>query len=196
VVGLESKETQGDSWRAGASHGGWFARNSPDHHDNRALLSPNVEGDQPGHFLTPAREISLRQSNTSRNRSAGGDWETCMTLNGTWGYSQHDFKWKSAETLVRNTVNIGLQGRQDLSTAGRSRTDGSRSHPGGAFATRRLDEGVWRIHLWHKAEPLRCGFLGENHFQARPDLPSRVRLDQRQSSHGACERRKPGERSG
>jgi len=29
------------------------------------------------------------------------DWETCMTMNNTWGYSEHDQNWKSSEALIR-----------------------------------------------------------------------------------------------
>ena len=46
------------------------------------------------------------------------DWEACMTLNGTWGYSNHDFDWKSAQTLIRNTVDIASKGGNYLINAG------------------------------------------------------------------------------
>ena len=28
------------------------------------------------------------------------DWETCMTLNGSWGYNKNDDKWKSPAVLI------------------------------------------------------------------------------------------------
>jgi len=31
---------------------------------------------------------------------AGVDWETCMTMNGTWGYSAHDANWKSGDDMI------------------------------------------------------------------------------------------------
>ena len=33
----------------------------------------------------------------------GRDWETCMTMNDTWGYKSYDNNWKSTETLIRNS---------------------------------------------------------------------------------------------
>lgn len=41
-----------------------------------------------------------------------------MTLNGTWGWSQHDFAWKTASELVRNTVDIASKGGNYLINAG------------------------------------------------------------------------------
>jgi len=36
--------------------------------------------------------------------SAPREWETCMTMNDSWGYKRADNNWKSAETLVRMLV--------------------------------------------------------------------------------------------
>jgi alpha-L-fucosidase len=38
------------------------------------------------------------------------DWETCMTMNSTWGYKSYDHNWKSPEVLVRNLVDIASKG--------------------------------------------------------------------------------------
>ena len=38
------------------------------------------------------------------------DWEVCMTMNRTWGYSDHDHNWKSNETLIRNLIDIASKG--------------------------------------------------------------------------------------
>jgi alpha-L-fucosidase len=32
-------------------------------------------------------------------------WETCMTLNGVWGYSEFDKNWKTPQTVVNCLVN-------------------------------------------------------------------------------------------
>ena len=34
----------------------------------------------------------------------GVDWETCMTMNDTWGYKKNDNNWKSTETIIRNLI--------------------------------------------------------------------------------------------
>ena len=48
----------------------------------------------------------------------GRDWETCMTMNDTWGYKSYDDKWKSTETLIRNLVDIASKGGNYLLNVG------------------------------------------------------------------------------
>jgi alpha-L-fucosidase len=48
----------------------------------------------------------------------GRDWETCMTMNGTWGYKSWDHKWKSSETLIRNLIDIASKGGNYLLNVG------------------------------------------------------------------------------
>jgi alpha-L-fucosidase len=48
----------------------------------------------------------------------GRDWETCMTINGTWGYKSYDTNHKSAETLIRNLVDIASKGGNYLLNIG------------------------------------------------------------------------------
>jgi alpha-L-fucosidase len=48
----------------------------------------------------------------------GRDWETCMTLNDTWGFKSYDHNWKSTETLVRNLVDIASKGGNYLLNIG------------------------------------------------------------------------------
>jgi alpha-L-fucosidase len=48
----------------------------------------------------------------------GRDWETCMTMNGTWGYKHWDDKWKSDETLIRNLIDIASKGGNYLLNVG------------------------------------------------------------------------------
>jgi len=46
------------------------------------------------------------------------DWETCMTINGTWGYKSFDHNWKSPETLIRNLIDIASKGGNYLLNVG------------------------------------------------------------------------------
>jgi alpha-L-fucosidase len=48
----------------------------------------------------------------------GRDWETCMTMNGTWGYKSYDNNWKSTTTLIRNLVDIASKGGNYLLNVG------------------------------------------------------------------------------
>jgi alpha-L-fucosidase len=70
-----------------------------------------------GDFITPEQHIP-------DTGMPGVDWETCMTMNTTWGYSEHDHAWKSEETLIRNLIDIASKGGNYLLNIG-PRGDGS-----------------------------------------------------------------------
>jgi alpha-L-fucosidase len=72
---------------------------------------------QYGDFITPEQHIPA-------TGMPGVDWETCMTLNTTWGFSEHDHAWKSDETLIRNLVDIASKGGNYLLNIG-PKGDGS-----------------------------------------------------------------------
>ena len=48
----------------------------------------------------------------------GKDWETCMTINDTWGYKSYDTNFKSTETLLRNLIDIASKGGNYLLNVG------------------------------------------------------------------------------
>jgi alpha-L-fucosidase len=48
----------------------------------------------------------------------GRNWESCMTMNDTWGFKKNDHNWKSSETLVRNLVDIVSKGGNYLLNVG------------------------------------------------------------------------------
>ena len=66
-------------------------------------------------------------------------WETCMTLNGHWGYYRGDENWKSAERVVRTFVDIASKGGNFLLNVGPT---GEGVIPAGS-AARLHDVGVW-----------------------------------------------------
>jgi alpha-L-fucosidase len=45
-------------------------------------------------------------------------WETCMTINGTWGYNKNDHRFKSTTTLVRALVDDASKGGNFLLNIG------------------------------------------------------------------------------
>jgi alpha-L-fucosidase len=49
----------------------------------------------PGDFATPEQRIEAAKS---------GSWESCMTLNDSWGYQQADDNWKTPRQVVRNLI--------------------------------------------------------------------------------------------
>ncbi len=48
----------------------------------------------------------------------GRNWETCMTMNDTWGFKSYDTNWKSPETLIRNLTDIVSKGGNFLLNVG------------------------------------------------------------------------------
>lgn len=68
-------------------------------------------GKATGDFETPEQKIPP-------TGLPGKDWETCMTLNRTWGYRSYDDNWKSTETLIRNLVDIASKGGNYLLNVG------------------------------------------------------------------------------
>jgi alpha-L-fucosidase len=75
---------------------------------NDRLKRPNFPGDT----KTPEQKIP------SLSELDGKDWETCMTMNGSWGYKSWDDKWKSNETLIQNLVDIASKGGNYLLNVG------------------------------------------------------------------------------
>ena len=45
-------------------------------------------------------------------------WETCMTMNDTWGYAANDPNWKSSEDLIRKLIDIASKGGNFLLNVG------------------------------------------------------------------------------
>ena len=64
-----------------------------------------------GDFGTPEQQIPA-------SGLPGVDWESCMTMNTTWGFKSYDTEWKSAETLVRNVIDIASKGGNYLLNVG------------------------------------------------------------------------------
>ena len=50
--------------------------------------------------------------------AGGRDWETCMTMNDTWGFKSDDHNWKPLATLIQNLVDIASKGGNYLLNVG------------------------------------------------------------------------------
>ena len=46
------------------------------------------------------------------------DWESCMTMNDTWGFKSYDDHWKSSQELIRTLVDIASKGGNYLLNVG------------------------------------------------------------------------------
>ena len=90
--------------------------------NDRLYSIPNIEKDdavgrlldfkpEHGDFTTPEQTVPSRGV-------PGVDWEQCMTMNTTWGFSTHDQAWKSDETLIRHLIDIASKGGNYLLNIG------------------------------------------------------------------------------
>jgi len=70
----------------------------------------------PGDFSTPEQEIVAEKG--------GRAWETCMTMNDSWGYQKADDAWKTPKTIVRNLITCANGGGNYLLNIG-PKADGS-----------------------------------------------------------------------
>ncbi|MHC4983082.1 MAG: alpha-L-fucosidase [Planctomycetota bacterium] len=75
------------------------------------ITNNRLGGGCAGDYDTPEQHIP-------RSAVRGRDWETCMTMNNTWGYKKHDHNWKSTEDLVRKLVDIVSKGGNFLLNVG------------------------------------------------------------------------------
>lgn len=63
-----------------------------------------------GDYGTPEQKIPVR--------GLPGPWETCMTINNTWGYKTLDTDWKSDTTLIVNLIHCASGGGNFLLNVG------------------------------------------------------------------------------
>ncbi len=64
-----------------------------------------------GDFMTPEQQVP-------EDGLPGIDWESCITMNKTWGYKTFDYEWKSATLLIRLLVDIVSKGGNLLLNVG------------------------------------------------------------------------------
>lgn len=63
-----------------------------------------------GDYLTPEQFIP--------EKGLQKDWESCMTMNDTWGYKKNDHNWKSTQVLIINLVDVVSKGGNLLLNVG------------------------------------------------------------------------------
>jgi len=75
------------------------------------ITNNRLGGGFPGDTETPEQEIPA-------TGMPGRDWETCMTMNDTWGFKTNDHNWKPVSVLVRNLIDIASKGGNYLLNVG------------------------------------------------------------------------------
>jgi alpha-L-fucosidase len=97
----------------------------------KGMNGMNAYEDAAGDFGTPEQEILAGTSDF--------DWESCMTMNDTWGFKTNDHNWKSSQTLVHNLVDVAAKGGNYLLNIG-PKSDGTIPPE---TVTRLADIGKW-----------------------------------------------------
>lgn len=87
------------------------------HAKQPGIIINNRLGGGTGDFDTPEQHIP-------ENGIPGSDWETCMTINNTWGYSKYDANWKTSKQLIQNLCDTVSKGGNYLLNIG-PKGDGS-----------------------------------------------------------------------
>lgn len=77
----------------------------------KLIMNDRLGGGVPGDTVTPEQRIPA-------TGFPGRDWETCMTINNTWGYKTKDHDFKSTETLLHNLIDITSKGGNYLLNVG------------------------------------------------------------------------------
>ncbi len=81
-------------------------------HTRQGLSGLNSEGHVGlGDFGTPEQRVPPEGL-------PGVDWETCMTMNDTWGFKSYDDDWKDSRTLVRTLIDVASKGGNFLLNVG------------------------------------------------------------------------------
>ncbi|MFK2929440.1 alpha-L-fucosidase [Dyella agri] len=75
------------------------------------IWNNRLGGGYPGDTETPEQRIPPQGF-------PGKDWETCMTINDTWGYKSADTGFKSTSVLLHNLVDIASKGGNYLLNVG------------------------------------------------------------------------------
>jgi alpha-L-fucosidase len=80
-------------------------------HSRQGMAGMSANHDAPGDFGTPEQQVPA-------TGLPGIDWETCMTMNDTWGFKSFDDGWKDTRTLVRTMIDAASKGGNFLLNVG------------------------------------------------------------------------------
>jgi alpha-L-fucosidase len=100
--------------------GGW-EHNAQELHSQE--VNALIRSLQPGILINDRDQLpedySTPEQTIPANALPGGRlWETCMTLNNTWGYARNDNNWKSADDLIHKLCDIAAKGGNFLLNVG------------------------------------------------------------------------------
>ena len=123
--------------------GGW-EHNAQELHSEE--VNAMIRSIQPGILINDRNNLPEDYATPEQNIPAnalpnGRLWETCMTMNDTWGYAKNDTNWKSSEDLIRRLIDIASKGGNFLLNVGPTAE--------GVFPDA-IDERLAQIGAWMK----------------------------------------------
>jgi len=108
-----SEEIQGEKW--GASK---LVAMVKKHHPN-IIMNNRLYAFQKNDEYTRANgDLVTPEQHIPETGFKGMDWESCMTMNGTWGYSRNNQRWGTSKQLIRNMIDIVSKGGNYLLNVG------------------------------------------------------------------------------
>lgn len=108
-----SKEIQGEKWGANA-----LVAMVKKHHPNIIMNNRLYAFDHNSEYTRANGDLVTPEQFIPETGFKGMDWESCMTMNGTWGYSKNNQKWHTEEELVHNMIDIVSKGGNYLLNVG------------------------------------------------------------------------------
>jgi alpha-L-fucosidase len=100
--------------------GGW--EGTPEKHRSEEVVRM-IRSLQPGILINDRinlpEDFSTPEQTVPAGALPGGRlWETCMTMNDTWGYARNDDNWKTTSDLTRKLIDIASKGGNFLLNVG------------------------------------------------------------------------------
>ena len=170
---FSSKDFQGDeAWRATDLVREVRAKQPQIIMDNRLFSAATVSpSDEHKAFTTDHGDFTTPEQHIPATGIPGVDWETCMTLNTTWGYSQHDHKWKNSKEIIQYLVDIASKGGNFLLNIG-PKGDGSIPQES---ATCMTEVGQWMAANAESIRGTTASTLGKPDFDGRITTKGKTR---------------------
>lgn len=88
------------------------------------IVNNRVEGWSPVPITDPLGDFRTPEQEIPATGWPGVDWESCITMNGNWGYNRHDHDFKSVPRLIDMLVDTASKGGNLLLNVG-PRPDGT-----------------------------------------------------------------------
>jgi len=106
-------------WFDGEWIGEWDQAKGADLYRFCRTLQPSlVVNNRVGKRKTTDGDYETPEQNIPAGAIKGRLWETCMTMNGTWGFKTNDQNWKSSTDLIRKLIDIASKGGNFLLNVG------------------------------------------------------------------------------